>query len=117
MTVTAIAKKGRPASAAPTLGEVQVLRTLWAVAPSGLTVAAVVSMLNRKRRRRHYNTVLTTLRVMEQKGFVRRKRVGRADLYIARWTRERALSTALQEIERAYDVDAIRYYSRGLLLG
>ena len=42
-----------------------------------------------------YNTVLTTMRILEQKGFVRHEEEGRAFIYIPRIRREEASTTAL----------------------
>jgi len=45
-----------------------------------------------------YNTVLTTLRILEQKGFVRHEEEGRAFIYIPRVRREEASRTALHQL-------------------
>src|SRR5579864_8939131 len=42
-----------------------------------------------------YNTVLTTMRILEQKGFVRHEEEGRAFIYIPKVRREEASTTAL----------------------
>lgn len=42
-----------------------------------------------------YNTALTTLRILEKKGFVRHEAEGRAFIYIPRIRREEASTTAL----------------------
>jgi predicted transcriptional regulator len=43
-----------------------------------------------------YNTVLTTLRILEQKGYVSHKLAGRAFIYSAAIARDEAQSTAVQ---------------------
>ncbi len=45
-----------------------------------------------------YNTVLTTMRILEQKGFVRHEEEGRAFIYIPRIRREEASTTALDQL-------------------
>ncbi|MBV8727164.1 MAG: BlaI/MecI/CopY family transcriptional regulator [Candidatus Eremiobacteraeota bacterium] len=45
-----------------------------------------------------YNTVLTTMRILEQKGFVRHEEEGRAFVYIPRVRREEASTTALDQL-------------------
>ena len=42
-----------------------------------------------------YNTVLTTMRILEQKGFVRHEEEGRAFIYIPRIRRDEASATAV----------------------
>jgi predicted transcriptional regulator len=54
-----------------------------------------------------YNTVLTTMRILEQKGFVRHEEEGRAFIYIPRIRREEASTTALNQlINRFFDNSA-----------
>jgi predicted transcriptional regulator len=43
-----------------------------------------------------YNTVLTTLRILEDKGYLKHKKDGRAFLYVARVPREQAQRSALR---------------------
>ncbi|MBV9277114.1 MAG: BlaI/MecI/CopY family transcriptional regulator [Candidatus Eremiobacteraeota bacterium] len=45
-----------------------------------------------------YNTVLTTMRILEQKGFVRHEEEGRAFIYIPKIRREEASTTALDQL-------------------
>jgi len=45
-----------------------------------------------------YNSVLTTMRILEQKGFVRHEEEGRAYLYIPVLQREEASSSALRQV-------------------
>lgn len=45
-----------------------------------------------------YNTVLTTMRILEQKGYVRHEEEGRAYVYIPLVQREEASSTAVSQL-------------------
>lgn len=65
----------RPKSPTLTEGELQLMRVLWARGRA--TAGEVVSSLPGKRPRA-YNTVLTVLRILERKGYVRHTKDGRA---------------------------------------
>ena len=69
----------RPASQTPTDGELEILRVLWERGPSSL---GDVCAAMRHAREVATTTVATMLRVMSDKGLVRRKGEGRA----ARWS-------------------------------
>ena len=45
-----------------------------------------------------YNTVLTTMRILEQKGYVRHEEDGRAYIYVPVVAREEASSTAVRQL-------------------
>lgn len=45
-----------------------------------------------------YNTVLTTLRILEEKGYLKHKKDGRAFLYVPRIPREQAQESALRQL-------------------
>jgi predicted transcriptional regulator len=72
----------------PTLTEAEyrLMDILWTGGP--LTVAAVVERIGDPPLA--YNTVLTTLRILEQKGYVRHKAAGRAFIYRAAIGRDEA---------------------------
>ena len=54
-----------------------------------------------------YNTVLTTLRILEQKNYVKHKKDGRAFLYAPRVQREQAQRSALRQLlDRFYENSA-----------
>ena len=69
----------RPASAHPTDGELEILRILWNNGPSALS--AICQQL-RQQRPVATTTVATMLRVMHDKGLVKRQGAGRG----AQWT-------------------------------
>ena len=71
-----------PRKKSPTLteAEVRLMEILWEKGPA--TVAEVVEALP-KRLRLAYSSVLTTLRILEQKGYLRHQVRGRAFLYEA----------------------------------
>jgi predicted transcriptional regulator len=45
-----------------------------------------------------YSTVLTTLRILEEKGYIKHKKDGRAFLYVPRVPREQAQRSALRQL-------------------
>jgi predicted transcriptional regulator len=77
-------------------GELRLMRVLWEKGEA--TVGEVVDAL-KTRRKPAYNTVLTLLRIMEKKGYVRHRKDGRAftftPLVARRDASRRALKTVL----------------------
>ena len=65
------------------------------------TVAEVVAALP-KREALAYNTVLTTLRILEKKGYVRHTKRGRAFVYHPSVDRQRARRRALEDLLRRF---------------
>ena len=53
-----------------------------------------------------YNTVLTTMRILEQKGYVRHEEDGRAHVFIPIVAREEASSTAVSQLLRRFFRDS-----------
>ena len=70
----------RKRSATLTDGELRLMRVLWQQGPS--TVGAVVEALD-GRRAPAYNTVLTLMRILEKKEYVRHRKDGRAFVFEA----------------------------------
>jgi len=68
----------RKASAALTDGEARVMAVLWGL--NSATVAQVVTQLQAQYRLT-YSTVQTTLRILEQKGYVAHEKVARAFVF------------------------------------
>jgi len=79
----------------PTLteAELRVMEVLWGDAPA--TVAEVVESLSRKSPVA-YSTVLTTMRILERKGYLTHKKEGRAFLYSPLVNRGEARSNVLR---------------------
>ena len=79
----------------PTLteGELRVMEVLWASSPA--SVADVVDALSRKSQVA-YSTILTTMRILERKGYVVHKKEGRAFLYSPLVDRSEARSNVLR---------------------
>jgi predicted transcriptional regulator len=75
--------------------ELEVLKVLWANGPG--TVRDVEGHL-RRRRRLAYNTVLTLLSRLREKGYVRADRSGTAHVFEAIVTREELLSHGLAKL-------------------
>ena len=69
---------GRTRSATLTDGELRLMRVLWQRGPS--TVGVVVDALS-GRRAPAYNTVLTMMRILENKGYVLHRKEGRAFVF------------------------------------
>ena len=75
--------------------ELRVMNSLWDLGPS--TVAGVVATI-RHRPRPAYNTVLTLLRILEQKGYTAHEKTGRAFVYRAVVDRTDARQRALRHL-------------------
>ena len=71
------------------------MRVLWDRGRA--TVGAVVATLP-QRRRPAYNTVLTMLRILEDKGHARHEKEGRAFVYVPVLGRDDARRTAIQRL-------------------
>jgi predicted transcriptional regulator len=81
----------------PTLtdAELRLMEVLWD--KGAATVGEVIEALP-KRPALAYNTVLTTLRILEQKGYVRHGRRGRAFVYRAAVGRDQARRSAIRYV-------------------
>src|SRR2546430_1733243 len=73
--------------------ELEVLKELWAGGPA--TVRDVAAALRKRRRRLAYNTVLTLLSRLREKGYVEADRRDTAHLFRAVVTREELLGSSL----------------------
>ncbi len=76
--------------------ELEVLKVLWAAGPS--TVRDVAAALKKQRRKLAYNTVLTLLSRLRDKGYVAADRTGNAHQFHALVTREELLGSSLSAI-------------------
>jgi predicted transcriptional regulator len=85
----------RPASQHPTDGELEILRVFWGRGPSSL---ADVCEALRQNREVATTTVATMLRVMFDKGLVRRKRSGRGHQWSAAVSHEAAARSMVGKI-------------------
>ena len=83
----------RKKSTTLTEAEVRLMNVLWARGPS--TVNDVLEALPADPPLA-YNTVLTTLRILEEKGYLKHKKDGRAFHYVPRVPREQAQMSALR---------------------
>ncbi len=77
----------RPASVHPTDGELEILRVLWA---SGPTALSTLCETLRQQREVATTTIATMLKVMSEKGLVRRLGSGRGAQWTAAITQKRA---------------------------
>jgi predicted transcriptional regulator len=78
-----------------TEAELRLMKVLWNREPA--TVGEILDSLN-DQPPLAYSTVLTTLRILETKGFVRHKKQGRAFVYEAAVAREDATAGALKHL-------------------
>ena len=76
-------------------GELRLMNVLWD--RERATVSAVVDALP-KQRRPAYNTVLTILRILEEKGYARHEKQGRAFVYFPVLGRDEARRSAIQRL-------------------
>jgi BlaI family transcriptional regulator, penicillinase repressor len=76
--------------------ELEVLKVLWTVGPS--TVRDVSASLRSQRRRLAYNTVLTLLTRLKEKGYVAADRRDTAHLFRAKVSREDLLGSTLSAL-------------------
>ena len=93
---------GRKRSVTLTDGELRLMRVLWQQGPS--TVAAVVDVLATGRRAPAYNSVLTLMRILENKGYVRHRKEGRAFVFAALVDQSHARRSAVRHMpDRLFD--------------
>jgi predicted transcriptional regulator len=86
---------GRKRSATLTEAELKLMEVLWQ--RGAATVGEVVDALPR-RKAVAYSTVLTTLRILEQKGYVRHTKEGRAFIYHPIVDRRQACHNAITHL-------------------
>ena len=76
--------------------ELEVLKVLWATGPA--TVRDVVAALGRQKRRLAYNTVLTLLSRLREKGFVKADRRDTAHVFRAAVSRDELVGSSLSAL-------------------
>lgn len=91
----------RPTSRHPTELELEILKILWRASPlNGRQVRDALAEF----RDRAYTSVMTILGIMEDKGYVRRKKQGSSFVYSARIKQETTTRRMLIDlVERAYN--------------
>ena len=96
----------RPASLHPTDGELEILRVLWAEGPAALS--RVCECL-RQEREVATTTVATMLRLMQDKGLVKRQGAGRGALWAAAVTHKKAAGGMVRKlVDGVFDGSADR---------
>jgi len=85
----------RPASQALTDGELKIMHVLWDRSPA--SVGDVVEHIEGDVRPA-YNTVLTMLRILERKGYVRHEKDGRAFVFVPLVDRTAARKSAISQV-------------------
>jgi len=90
-----------PRKRTPTLTEAELrfMEILWAEGEA--TVTQVIAAMP-TRNRPAYNTVLTTLRILEQKGYLAHSKQGRAFIYRPLVSCEQAQRQAMQHVKRSF---------------
>ena len=88
----------RKASPILTEGELRLMEVLWKTRRA--TVADVTEAL--KEHKLAYSTVLTTMRILEQKGYVKHTEAGRAFVYEPLVDRDVASRRAVQQVLRRF---------------
>lgn len=86
----------RPKSSVLTEAEQRIMRVLWA--KDEASVREVTDVLGRSNRPVAYNTVLTLLRILTDKGYVAPRKEGRAFIYAPLVSRAEARSRALKQL-------------------
>lgn len=82
-----------------TEAEQRLMEIVWASGPA--TVGQIVDAIP-ERERTAYNTVQTMMKILERKGFVRHRAVGRAFVYESIVDRESAARTALSQVVQRF---------------
>ncbi len=91
----------RPTSPVLTDAELRLMRVLWERGKA--TVSEIVESLPR-RSRLAYSSVLTTLRILENKGYLRHEKLGRAFIYVPLVGRGEARKQGVQHlVDRFFD--------------
>jgi predicted transcriptional regulator len=91
----------RPTSPVLTDAELRLMKVLWERGKG--TVSEIVDALPR-RSRLAYSSVLTTLRILETKGYLRHEKQGRAFIYVPRVGRGEARRQSVQHlVDRFFD--------------
>jgi BlaI family transcriptional regulator, penicillinase repressor len=90
-------------SATLTEAELRLMRILWARGES--TVGELVDALPKKEALA-YNSVLTTIRILEQKGYVKHRKEGRAFSYIPIILEEQAGASEVRHVLRRFFGDS-----------
>jgi predicted transcriptional regulator len=106
------ARVARPKSAVLTEVEQQLMEIVWA--KQRATVADVVEALP-KSRPLAFNTVQTTLRILEDKGYLNHTTSGRAFVYAAAVAREEASRTALRHLLGRFFDDSAELLTQSLI--
>ena len=78
-----------------TEAELRIMNVLWGKGPG--TVQAILDSLSEKPPLA-YNSVLTTIRILERKGYVKHSKDGRAHLYEPRVAREEATRSEIRHL-------------------
>lgn len=102
----------RPTAKILTESELRIMRVLWSQREA--TVLEVTNALERDRGIA-YNTVLTTLKTLRNKGYVGSRRQGRRDVYRAVVSRRQAAGRALRQILTHFYEGSSALLAQGLI--
>jgi BlaI family penicillinase repressor len=85
----------RPASRHPTESELEILKILWQIEPANVRqVRDALANI----RDLAYTTVMTTMSIMADKGYLKRKKDGRSFVYEAVYREQKASRNILQDV-------------------
>lgn len=104
----------RPKQSQPTARELEILQVLWRCGPA--STRDIVEELNRNRRKKlAYNSVLTILGIMQQKGYVTRDESARMHIYKAKSAQSEIENRLVERlINDVFGGSAMRLVSRAL---
>ncbi len=96
-------------------GEMRLMRVVWE--RGAVTVQAVADSLPDAGAPLAYNTVLTTMRILERKGYLTREKAGRAHVYSAAISREEARGKVVRHLVETFFDDSPELLLLSLLDG
>ncbi len=79
--------------------ELKIMTAVWE--QKRATVGDILAAQSRGKRPA-YNTILTIMRILEQKGYLSREKEGRAHVYTPRVSRKQARSRAIRDMTRGF---------------
>jgi predicted transcriptional regulator len=97
-----------------TEAELRLMEIVWASGPA--TVGQIVDAIP-ERERTAYNTVQTMMKILERKGYVRHRSVGRAFVYESIVDRDAAARTALSQVVQRFFGGSPRELALNLIEG
>ena len=102
----------RPKSSGPTKRELEILRVLWELGPS--TIKDIHTALSKKQKTA-YNSVLTILVIMLEKGYVKRDESEKSHVYEAQYSKAQTEERLVKSLmDGVFGGSAMRLVTRAL---